>query len=263
MRRINVTLTRMADTGTVTTLLEERELQVEVAHNVRHLAGYATHSGTPTGARDVIRSASLHRLTEAGIGTLHDAGVRTIIDFRSDQEREREATPDMARWGIRGVHAPVFNGDASPAGLARDSFPGYSYVYQRFLDIGADAYRTLFETVADDEGAIVFHCAAGKDRTGVAAALLLDLAGATDEAIVADYTHTETLLKPLIPEWLPKMQVRGIDEERAHQLLAAPEAAIRTALVTVREQHGGAEGYLQHLGLSETAISAVRSRMAG
>ncbi|MDZ7726836.1 MAG: tyrosine-protein phosphatase [Dehalococcoidia bacterium] len=246
----------------MTTLLEERELEVEVAHNVRHLAGYETRHGSRTHARDIIRSASLHRLTENGIGTLYDTGVRTVVDFRSDQEREREATPDMGRWGIKNVHAPVFNGDASPAGLARDSFPGYSHVYRRFLDIGADAYRTLFETVADAEGAVVFHCAAGKDRTGVAAALLLDLGGATDDAIVADYRHTETLLKPLIPEWLPKMQERGINEERAHQLLAAPEEAIRTALETVREQHGGAEGYLRHLGLSTTAISAVRARIA-
>jgi protein-tyrosine phosphatase len=242
-------------------MIEDRVLNIEVAHNVRHLAGYKTKKGADTAARDIVRSASLHKLTDAGIGSLYDHGIRVIVDLRSPLELERDVTPPTDKHGIRNVHAPVFQNDASPAGLGQDKFPGYAFVYQRFLEIGQPAYRTLFETVANTDGGVLFHCAAGKDRTGVAAAILLDLAETDDDHIIADYRQTEELLKPLWPEWLPRMAERGVTEERAAELLGAPEDAIRTAVSTLRETYGGAEGYLRHLGLSEASISAVKARM--
>ena len=241
--------------------METRALSIEVAYNVRHLADYETERGQRTTARDIIRSASLHRVTEGGAEAFVAAGVHTVIDFRSDEERRRDVTPDLGRYGIHSIHAPVFQSDGSPTGLADKEFPGYGYVYQRFLDIGAPAYRTLFETIAETEGGVLFHCAAGKDRTGVAAALLLELSGTRHEAIVSDYTLTEELLRPQVEEWLPEMKERGIAESRARELVGAPQDAIETALTTLREQHGGAEDYLRSIGLSETVISAVRARM--
>lgn len=262
--RVNGRLTSVPDILDVSMKTLERTITVEVAHNVRHLGGYARRDGGRTAAHDIFRSAGLHRLTEGGIAALREAGVRTIIDFRSDQEREREVTPDVEAFGIRALHAPVFqHHDASPTGLAQDEFPGYGYVYQRFLEIGRNAYRSFFQAVASSEGGVLFHCAAGKDRTGVAAALLLELADTHHDEIVADYTLTETLLQPLFDEWLPQMKERGISEERARKLMGAPKEAIETALATIREEHGGAESYMRSLGLSTTTISAVRARVAG
>jgi protein-tyrosine phosphatase len=239
--------------------ITNRELRLEVAHNVRHIGGYATSSGRVT-TETAIRSASLHRLTDAGMRGLAEAGVTTIIDFRSNAERERSVTPDPAPYGIRHIHAPVFQEDASPVGL-ENAFPGFGTVYGRFLEMGRDAYRTLIEVTADAGGRVLFHCAAGKDRTGVAAALLLDMAGVDDETIIADYTLTEPLLKPMLEQWLPEMRERGVDETRAQQLLAAPRDAIETALKTLREKHGSAEGYARDLGVSDSTISALRARL--
>jgi protein-tyrosine phosphatase len=237
----------------------DRELRLEVAHNVRHLGGYATRDGRTT-TDAAIRSASLHRLTERGLEQLRERDVLTIVDFRSDVERERDVTPDTRRFGIRVVHAPVFQHDASPAGLAGE-FPGFAAVYAMFLEVGAPAYRVLLETLAEADGRVLFHCAAGKDRTGVAAALLLELAGVDDETIIEDYAVTERLLAPLKDQWLPQMRERGFDETKAAALLAAPRADMEATLRHLRERFGDGEGYARAIGVADSAISAVRARL--
>jgi protein-tyrosine phosphatase len=237
----------------------DRELRLEVAHNVRHLGGYATRDGRTT-TDAAIRSASLHRLTERGLEQLRERDVLTIVDFRSDVERERDVTPDTRRFGIRVVHAPVFQHDASPAGLAGE-FPGFAAVYAMFLEVGAPAYRVLLETLAEADGRVLFHCAAGKDRTGVAAALLLELAGVDDETIIEDYAVTERLLAPLKDQWLPQMRERGFDETKAAALLAAPRADMEATLQHLRERFGDGEGYARAIGVADSAISAVRARL--
>jgi protein-tyrosine phosphatase len=235
-----------------------RELSLQVAHNVRHLGGYATASGATTG-ESLVRSGSLHRLTDAGVATLADTGVRTIVDLRSAVERERDITPEVERFGIVRVNAPVFEQDASPVGLSQE-FAGFATVYPRFLDTGAAAYRTLFQTIADSDGGVLFHCAAGKDRTGVAAALLLGLAGVDDDTIVADFTVSETLLAPLLSEWLPKMAERGLSEDGARAIMASKAPDMRATLEHIRARYGSAEGYLHEIGLPESVTSAVRAR---
>jgi protein-tyrosine phosphatase len=244
----------------MTLTITNRELRLEIAHNVRHMGGYPTREGRTT-TDTVIRSAGLHRLTPNGIGTLADAGVKTIVDLRSTVERERDVTPDPSGAGIRHIAAPVFEQDHSPVGNAQDEFPGYFVAYQRMLEAGRNAYRTLFETIADADGKVVFHCAAGKDRTGVAAALMLGLAGVDAGTIVEDYAQSYELLAPLLDEWLPKMQERGIDEAKARRLMASePEDMART-LDHIDALYGGPAGYLESIGLSASTLSAVKSRL--
>lgn len=242
------------------TTCEARELAIEVAHNVRHLAGLRTRDGRTTTARDVVRAASLHRLLPAGIGTLADGGIRTVIDLRSQFERERDVTPDLARFGMTTVFAPVFEMDASPVGQTPGDFPGYAEVYRRMLERGRAAYRCLVETVADAEGGVLFHCAAGKDRTGVGAALLLQVAGVRDEDIVDDYRVSAERLAPVLGEWLPRMKARGIDLEHATRLMASDAVEMEATLSHIRATWGTAEGYLLDIGVAPAAIGAVRAR---
>ncbi|MCZ2108027.1 MAG: tyrosine-protein phosphatase [Dehalococcoidia bacterium] len=243
----------------MTTMNSTRELAIEVAHNVRHLGGYAAAGGRATN-ESVIRSASLHRLTRSGMGTLADAGVEVIVDLRSTVERERDVTPDGTPFGIRQVHAPVFEQDASPAGLGAE-FNGYGPVYISMLETGTAAYRRLFETIASVDGGVVFHCAAGKDRTGVAAALLLDLAGVEEGTIVEDFSISAALLEPAFSEWLPKMAERGISEEKARGLMSSEPEYMTIFLAHLRQRHGNAEGYLRAIGVTPAQIGAVRQRL--
>ncbi len=240
--------------------LATRDIDLEIAYNVRHLGGYAAGKDKQTTA-DAIRSASLHRLTRNGVGRLRDMGVRVVVDLRSTAERERDTTPDLAYAGIENVHAPVFEADASPTGMSEE-FPGFAKVYERLLERGARAYRTLFETLARNDGSVLFHCAAGKDRTGVAAALLLQLAGASNEDIIADYKRSAELLTPMIPHWEPEWRARGVPEERVRQLLASNPEDMKATLHFIGMRWGHAEGYLESIGMSRDDISALRARLA-
>lgn len=244
----------------MTLTITKRELRLEVAHNVRHIGGYRTHDGHIT-STSIIRSAGLHRLTNNGLRTLADSGITAIVDLRSSLERERDATPDPASVGLRHVFAPVFEQDQSPVGQSHAEFPGYAVVYQRMLETGRDAYRTLFEVVAESEGGVLFHCAAGKDRTGVAAALMLSLTGVDHETIVEDYAVSAALLEPLLLEWLPKMAESGISEERGRALLASPPQDMCDTLGHIDRMYGGAAGYLESIGVSTATMSAAKARL--
>ena len=246
----------------MTLTITNRELRLEVAHNVRHMGGYRTRDGRTT-SNSIVRSAGLHRLTDHGMRTLADSGVTTIVDLRSTVERERDVTPDPSAVGLRHVFAPVFEQDQSPVGQASEEFPGYAVVYRRMLETGRNAYRALFEVIADSDGGVLFHCAAGKDRTGVAAALMLGLAGVEDETIVEDYAISAALLEPLMQDWLPKMAERGISEERGRKLLASPPEDMRDTLRHIETTYGGAAGYLESVGVSTATMSAAKARLSG
>ena len=255
---------RHNDSMTVATLesITLRLFDIEGSPNIRHLGGYETRNGGVTSA-DMVRAASLHRLKPEGVEHLRERGVRTVVDLRSKVERERDVTPDLAPYGMAHVFAPVFEQEASPVGLATDAFVGYGVVYERMLRMGRAAYRTLFETIATTEGGLLFHCAVGKDRTGVAAALMLNLAGVPDEVIVEDYSHSGELLRPLFVEWLPRMAERGIPQERAEALMGSPAEAMESALQHLHSTYGSAEGYLLEIGLDNATLTAVRQRVSG
>jgi len=244
----------------MTLTITNRELRFEVAHNVRHLGGYSTTTGRTT-SHTVIRSASLHRLTPAGLSSMADSGILTIVDLRSTVERARDVTPDGSPYGIRQIHAPVFEQDGSPVGLEAE-FKGYAPVYERILESGRNAYQTLFETIADTDSGVLFHCAAGKDRTGVAAALMLGLVQVEHPTIIEDYALSAKLLEPLMAEWLPKMAEQGVDAEKGRALMASNPEDMHATLQHIEAKFGGAEGYLREIGLSEATISALHARLA-
>ncbi len=253
-------------TDVTTATIEEdktgRKIHLDRAHNVRHLGGHPTARGRETTATDLIRSGSLHELTDAGVAALGALGVRVVVDFRSDVEHERYPTPDLSASDINVIKAPVFQTDASPGALARvESFPGYAATYRQFLTDGGRAFRTLFETLAMAETPVLFHCAAGKDRTGVAAALLLDLAGVPDEHIVADYALSTTELEPIVEERMDRFKEYGISIETGRKMMAAPPRDMELTLDFIRSRWGSAAGYMGSLGLAPATIDAVRARM--
>ena len=240
----------------------DRKIHLEIAHNVRHLGGHPTANGRETTAFDLIRSGGLDELTEAGLAGLSDLGVRVVVDFRSSVEQEASPTPALGAHDITIIDAPVFQTDYSPGALSRrEAFPGYAAIYQQFLTEGGSAYRTLFETIAMASGAVLFHCSAGKDRTGVAAALLLELAGVPDEHIVADYALSTEELEPVVEERLERFEEYGISIETGRKMMAALPRDMELTLEFIRARWGSAAGYLGALGFTSSAIEAVRARM--
>lgn len=252
----------MLRTGTTTT---RRDLDVEVVFNVRHLGGLRTRDGGTTRAT-VLRAGSLHRLTPAGVKTLAAHGVRTVFDLRSPSEHETAPSPDMSEAGIRRIAVPVFETDASPLAFT-ENFQGFGPIYQEFLEGGRTAYRVLFESIAAADGAVLFHCAAGKDRTGVAAALLLELAGVDDDDIIEDYRVSAENLRagmerhPMDPVQREKLREAGLTDEMVAKLMGSePEYMVQT-LTYIRRRWGGAEGYMADIGLDGRTVESLYNRL--
>lgn len=227
--------------------------------NVRDLGGYTTRSGATTKHGRVVRAGNLSKLTQSGKDALLAYGVRTVIDLRSPWEFAIDLNPfqEGGRWEgeVRYLNVPLISEQGWEA--LRDPEHrkrGYTLIVQ--ID-GSSIARVLNALARSDEGAVVLHCHAGKERTGVVAALLLELAGVPDETIAEDFVASDEHLQGLYEEWAR----READPVKRGELLASfrSEAAHIAAPLEYVRACGGIDAYLQHAGVSADALSALRS----
>jgi protein-tyrosine phosphatase len=244
-----------------------RELSLEGAFNVRDLGGYPTADGRRTRWRRLYRSGHLHRLTERDIDQVHELGIRTVLDLRSDEELSWTGVGRLYERGvIRHHHLPFFRSTTAYNGTDPDEIAARRKLwlargYERMLETAAPAIAALFATLAEeDRYPIVFHCAAGKDRTGVLAALILRVLNVPDEAVVADYALTAEhrpapdVLRQMMADYGNDLAERPIDE-----IWQAPAEVMAATLRGIDERYGSTFGYLAVIGVSESHIDAIRS----
>jgi len=163
---------------------ERRVVQVEGAYNVRDLGGYRTRNGQITRWGVLYRADGLHRLTEESQQALIDKGIRTVIDLRGSREVEQKRNVLRDSDRVRYHNVSLLN----PAAPRNAQMNHLGDLYVHLIDHAQVELRRVFSLLAEQNGhAALFHCAAGKDRTGVVAALLLELAGVPHETIAEDY----------------------------------------------------------------------------
>ena len=223
--------------------------------NLRDLGGYPTVDGHHTRWRTIYRSDCLDQLDEAGQSWLIDAGLRTIVDVRDDEEAA--ARPNVFATSQRVTYRRVpFWGRPLPA----DFDPDLSNGYVRELDLCGQRLCTILAALLiPDALPALIHCAAGKDRTGIVVALLLETAGVTREAISQDYALSAECLGP---EYLAEGRVWiaqiGADWDRwAHSFETPPERMLKT-LEYLDRQFGGIESYLLGHGLATDQLERLR-----
>lgn len=239
----------------------ERELRWDACWNVRDLGGYDTGSGVTTRWKSVVRAGNLSRLTAAGRDALIAYGIRTVIDLRDP----REFAIDMNPFHERGVWAgqlsyvsePLIS-DAEWEAIRDPAVQNRGYVVTLGLskrNIG----RVMSAIATAPLGGVVVHCHAGKERTGVIAALLLALAGVTDETIAADYVESDLHLASLYQEWA----AREPDPEKRVRRLACFKSEPEHILEPLKYVRGagGIEVYLLDAGLSPAEIDALSLRV--
>jgi len=239
---------------------DPREWSLEGATNFRDLGGLVNRHGQAVRQHRVFRSDALARLTPADLDRLAGVSIRTLIDLRSPAEIARTGPSPLADRGTTVVHAPVTDVDASPEALGDKPL---AEMYAAFLMHGERSYRTVFGTlaVADDLPAVI-HCAAGKDRTGVAVALLLRLLEVDDALIVDDYAITDRNMRRMIAGWVasnPELVSQAEGLKIPEQLIRAQAETMRTFLVTLDATYGSAEGYLRAAGVGRDEIAAIRN----
>lgn len=191
-----------------------RTLPLRGLLNIRELGGYPTADGRVTRFHRFVRCELPKRLDESDLRFLRDYGVTLSMDFRSGMElRQKPSCLAEGQDWQRYFHTPTF--DADPAhGVApttekpeahpetprppMDPFDvDWLPVYTGMVEHGTGWVRRNFETIAETEGCILYHCTTGKDRTGVFSALLLGCAGVRDADIIADYSISEIHMKPV------------------------------------------------------------------
>jgi protein tyrosine/serine phosphatase len=236
-----------------------RALSWDACLNVRDLGGLTTQDGRRVRHGALIRSDQLCRLSEGGRASLLAHGVRTVIDLRTPAEAEQDPDPIWHEHGVDYVLIPQqdqeFWRSIDPVARTRSERDAL------VIDRRAEHIVTMARAVARAmPGGVLIHCLAGKDRTGIAVALLLGLVGVPDAQIAADYALSEAALAA---ELAAALAVAPDDDARA-RLVRSYDARGETMLATLahlRTRHGGAKAYLTRAGLSNADIERIHARL--
>ena len=239
----------------------DRHLRLEGASNFRDLGGYLGHDGRPLRWRRLFRSDHLAALTAADHVRLAGLGVARSFDFRGIVEREAarcelpgveqrslSIEPEVADklQALRATGQPVT--EAIVVALMQD-------LYRSLVDDHAHRFAELFEQILQADAPLVFHCTAGKDRTGVAAALILLALGVPREVVLQDYLLSNSLYQR------PNVERSDIPPEAVALLWSVQAGYLEAALAFIDRDLGGIEAYLRRrLRLDAAAAEALRSR---
>ena len=177
--------------------------------NFRDLGGHATPTGTVRSGR-VFRSDSLAHCNADDVEHLVEAlGIRTVIDLRRDLEVERSPVEALQAAGVRVEHRSLID-PAVPAISGPDVETTLTERYVSILESSGTQFVSVVRLIADDANhPLVFQCAAGKDRTGLVAALVLETLGVDDETIVADYAKTAAAMEIIAARLMAQMPDRA------------------------------------------------------
>jgi len=233
---------------------EERMLQVESMTNIRDLGGYETQSGYYTKSHKFIRSTNPSKLTDEEKEYLYNYGIRLQIDLRSDFEIEQQPSSLIGYKDIEYIRIDLMktkNLNVLPKEIANYKDLAGFYIYM--LEANKEQFKELFEVFYDHPyDAIMFNCSAGKDRTGVVAALLLDLAGCHEYDIVKDYSESYENNMAMIK------QLEEMMPSEDEKFLGSDPRVMMKFIAYLRENYGSTKGYLLNIGFSDEEIEEIK-----
>ena len=258
-----------------------RHLGLSGAPNTRDLGGLRTTDGRCVKPGMLIRSGELSRLTESDVGKLQGIGLKTVVDFRTAYEQNEK--PDVPVPGAQHVDCPILE---QMTGITREQsgneIPPY---YRAAIQAGKDAanrmaglYLPLVEgeyslthyaqflkiVLAHENGALLYHCTAGKDRVGVATMLILSALGVSRGAILEDYLLTNGYLAAEVDETVRQAKRYSDDpdlEFAVRAFEAASEQYMRNAWDSIDRNYGSTEAFLaQRLGFGAHETVLLREK---
>lgn len=252
--------------------LRDRSLGLVSAVNLRDLGGYPTNDGKRIKWGLLYRSGTLSDLSPVDASALAATGIKTICDFRSTIEAEA-APDDAALFGAQHVPMPL---DADHSSMRRLQIALFrptrlrALLTESYRDImierNAGLIGRFLRLVADaDNLPLLFHCTAGKDRTGIAAMILLSLLGVPDDVIAADYSISNAFyrnFREYVSRTVRKLGWIGVNVDDLHPLLVADPALIYDALEGIRGRYGSVETYaVERAGIDALTIAKLRDTL--
>jgi protein-tyrosine phosphatase len=234
--------------------LSSRSLVFEGCVNFRDLGGYRTADGRRIAWRRLFRADGLNKLSEGDRNQLADLGLATVIDLRTVDEAEQRGRFPVDLVPVRYVDLPLTDVLPSPEELP--DWKEASYVASRYVQMvtqGGPALTRAITVLADaDSLPAVFHCSAGKDRTGVLSALVLSFLGVPDETIVVDYALSAAAMGRLL-ERLKAEYPESVDavEKFAPAILHVVPETMEEFLASMRSEYGSYDALAEALGVTE------------
>jgi protein-tyrosine phosphatase len=223
--------------------------------NARDVGGLPTADGGRIREKALVRTDSHSKLTPEGIAAVHAYGVSRIIDLRRNRECELAPSPFAADPLYRNIEV---QNPADPDHQTLD----LADIYLTMLDLRPKLYTAAVAAIADaPPGAVVVHCAGGKDRTGVVVGMALHVAGVDEETIAADYALTEARLAEESAAFLERVSDLEL-RENYRRLLPTPPANMLKVLGHLDERYGGVASYLEAGGMKAAQVVALRDRLA-
>lgn len=251
-----------------------RRLPLDGLMNARDLGGFPTCGGGVTRTGVFIRSEAPLSVSGADTEFLHDYGVRFTLDLRSESEARANPSRLAETPLFRHILLPMFDPDAAAGSEAKSgrgvdfsAFHGWGQAYIDMVEEHRDWTLKLMDIFAEANGGCLFHCFTGKDRTGIAAAFLLSVAGVSDNDIIADYSVSETYLQPMYSE-LSKTMTRTPDGTAPHEgdwvksspfFSTAPEN-MRFFLSSLGKKYGCVKNFLLDCGVSDGVLDEIRMK---
>lgn len=220
----------------------------ENVYNLRDLGGYVINEHQITKWQVFLRGDDLSLMNENDQQLLKRNGLTTVIDLRSAKECNQGRDPFENDREVSYIHCPVTVADAVDFTVIPKSL---EVIYETMLN-DRKFVGQVFEQFAKSDGMILFHCAAGKDRTGIIAFLLLKLMGASDQDIISDYQQSSTHLLPKFAD----IEINDELEMYIHLMHSEPET-IRQTITYFTKQFGDIKQYLLDCGITSVMQGAI------
>ena len=256
-----------------------RRLMTTALYNARDLGGFPTRDGKTTKFGVFVRSEAPCELPDSDIAYLLDYGVTASIDLRSTGEAQ--SRPNELQGHMAFYHKPLFNVAAQGKGAGGPpqggpggpgKMPAWGETYKQMAEESREWAKEVLTIAAENEGAVLYHCTTGKDRTGVLTCYLLSIAGVAREDIAADYCVSQVFLEPVFEKMRSgKMKMGpppGADKDADPQpmppmgadFFQTPASAMLTLIDYLTERYGGVVEYLRYIGVPEAVMERIREK---
>lgn len=222
---------------------------LDFTYNTRDIGGYSTRSGVEILHGRFLRSDLPYKITDCDIAAVKYAGITDVIDLRSLDEVKSQPCAFRCVEEVNYYHC-AFKGDGRVPGSPDEVAESYMEIAE-----GHEVMAEVMRIIANAEGGVLYHCTAGKDRTGVLTVFLMMLAGTSDEDIIENYMQSEPNLREIID------RLCSMYDDLNKEVITPKRRYIEEFLSLFREKYGSVENYMEAIGLTQSEVNMIYNKL--